>query len=155
VTGVGTIAPDEAAMGAADAVTGACATGAFDATGGAFDAATGGSDANAGTGRTLVIMLADQLGIRADDTEEGGPPSSTSPKPGKLNAGSPRQSFQTSVPSGGRIGRLTKTWSKTATCTNRRTSSGKAPRTSSRRLKSSASTSGREVPAFTARASSR
>jgi len=67
--------------------------------------ANGGSEPNRGG----MLVLVDQLGGRADVAEDGGAASSTSPKPGKLNDGSPRQSFHTSVPSGGRIGRFTNT----------------------------------------------
>ncbi len=56
-----------------------------------------------------MLVLVDQLGGRAEVADDGGAPSSMSPKPGKLNDGSPRQSFHTSVPSGGRIGRFTNT----------------------------------------------
>jgi len=56
-----------------------------------------------------MLVLIDQLGGRAEVADDGGAASSTSPKPGKLNVGSPRQSFHTSVPSGGRIGRFTNT----------------------------------------------
>jgi hypothetical protein len=59
-----------------------------------------------------------QLGARVESAAGGSELGRcSSPNPGKETTGSPRQSFQTSVAIGGRTGRFTNWWSKTAICT--------------------------------------